>query len=65
MPSKLIQLLIAWGGALLGSGLLVYAGSTRLQLPQNLLFIWALLLVLPIAMGLWIVARWQATSENL
>lgn len=65
MPSKLIQLLIAWGGALLGSGLLVYAGNTKFQLPQNLLIIWALLLILPIAMGLWIAARWQATSENL
>ena len=61
MPSKSIQLLIAWGGALLGSWLLVYAGSTNLVLPQNPLLVWALVLVLPTLTTLWIVARERAT----
>jgi hypothetical protein len=64
MPTKLIQLLIAWGGALVGSGLLVYAGHTTLVLPQHPAFMWALLLGLPLLVLIWIAARWQMASEN-
>ena len=67
MPSKLMQLLIAWGGALLGAGLLRWAGRHDLVPPMATPLVLALVLLPPLAMGLWIASRWgrwRPASEN-
>jgi len=67
MPSKSMQFLIAWGGALLGAGLLRWAGRHDLMPPQALPLVLALVLGPPLAMGLWIASRWgrwRSPSEN-
>ncbi|MEN9878478.1 MAG: hypothetical protein RLZZ158_1517 [Cyanobacteriota bacterium] len=67
MTSKRMQFLIAWGGALLGAGLLRWAGRHDLMPPQTLPLVLALVLGPPLAMGLWIASRWgrwSSPSEN-
>jgi hypothetical protein len=67
MLSKASQLLIAWGGALIASWLLRWAGSRSLTIPADPALVLALVFLPPLAMASWIAWRWNrwtATSDN-
>tara|TARA_B100001939_G_scaffold234232_1_gene201904 strand:- start:1742 stop:1939 length:198 start_codon:yes stop_codon:yes gene_type:complete len=62
MNTKAMQLLLAWGGALIGAALLRWGGA-HLQLPlPTLPLLLSLVFLPPLAMGGWIA--WRAASDN-
>ena len=62
MNTKAMQLLLAWGGALVGAALLRWGGAHR-ELPSpGLPLLLSLVFLPPLAMGVWIA--WRATSDN-
>ena len=67
MKTKVNQLLLAWGGALLGAALLRWGGTQLAVVPQNAALAIALVLTPPLLMGVWIAWRWgawHAASDN-
>lgn len=62
MNTKAMQLLLAWGGALVGAALLRWGGA-HLELPSpELPLLLSLVFLPPLAMGVWIA--WRAASDN-
>ena len=62
MNTKAMQLLLAWGGALIGAALLRWGGA-HLELPSpGLPLLLSLVFLPPLGMGVWIA--WRATSDN-
>ena len=67
MKTKVNQLLLAWGGALLGAALLGWGGTQVAVVPHSAALAMVLVLTPPLLMGLWIAWRWgacHATSDN-
>lgn len=67
MLPKSMQLLLAWGGALLGAALLHLAGAHYAPLHESSLLALTLVLSPPLFMGLWIAWRWnqwRTASDN-
>ncbi|WP_413295736.1 hypothetical protein [Synechococcus sp. MIT S9452] len=57
-----MQLLLAWGGALVGAALLRWGGA-HLELPSpGLPLLLSLVFLPPLAMGVWIA--WRSASDN-
>ena len=62
MNTKAMQLLLAWGGALIGAALLRWGGA-HLELPSpGLPLLLSLVFLPPLGMGVWIA--WLAASDN-
>ena len=62
MNTKAMQLLLAWGGALIGAALLRWVGA-HLELPSpGLPLLLSLVFLPPLGMGVWIA--WRAASDN-
>ena len=62
MNTKAMQLLLAWGGALIGAALL-RCGGAHLELPSpGLPLLLSLVFLPPLGMGVWIA--WRAASDN-
>ena len=67
MKTKVNQLLLAWGGALLGAALLRWGGTRLAAVPESAALAIALVLTPPLLMGGWIAWRWgswHAASDN-
>jgi hypothetical protein len=67
MLPKTMQLLLAWGGALLGAALLRQAGVQHPPLQDSPVLALSLVAAPPLLMGLWIAWRWnqwRAASDN-
>lgn len=62
MNTKAMQLLLAWGGALIGAALLRWGGA-HLELPSpGVPLLLSLVFLPPLGMGVWIA--WRAASDN-
>ena len=62
MNTKAMQLLLAWGGALIGAALLRWGGA-HLELPApGVPLLLSLVFLAPLVMGGWIA--WRAASDN-
>ena len=62
MNTKAMQLLVAWGGALIGAALLRWGGA-HLELPSpGVPLLLSLVFLPPLGMGVWIA--WRAASDN-
>ena len=62
MNTKVMQLLLAWGGALIGAALLRWGGA-HLELPApGVPLLLSLVFLPPLVMGGWIA--WRAASDN-
>jgi hypothetical protein len=62
MNTKAVQLLFAWGGALIGAALLRWGGA-HLELPApGVPLLLSLVFLPPLVMGGWIA--WRAASDN-
>tara|TARA_B100002051_G_scaffold145167_1_gene137543 strand:- start:759 stop:956 length:198 start_codon:yes stop_codon:yes gene_type:complete len=62
MNTKAMQLLLAWGGALIGAALLRWGGAHLELPPPGLPLLLSLVFLPPLGMGVWIV--WRAASDN-
>jgi len=62
MNTKAMQLLLAWGGALIGAALLRWGGAHLELPPPGLPLLLSLVFLPPLLMGVWIALR--ATSDN-
>ena len=62
MNTKAMQLLLAWGGALIGAALLRWGGA-HLELPSpGVPLLLSLVFLPPLGMCVWIA--WRAASDN-
>ena len=62
MNTKAMQLLLAWGGALIGAALLRWGGA-HLELPSpGLPLLLSLVFLPPLGMG--VLIAWRAASDN-
>ena len=62
MNTKAMQLLVAWGGALIGAALLRWGGAHLELPPPGVPLLLSLVFLPPLGMGVWIA--WRAASDN-
>ena len=62
MNTKAMQLLLAWGGALIGAALLRWGGAHLVLPAPGVPLLLSLVFLPPLVMGGWIA--WRAASDN-